>query len=117
MITREVKSTQNTIDSRDVIERLEWLTDEGGDEFLEELAMLQKLNKDGKDTFSEWEEGIILIREDYFVDYCEELLQDMGYLPKDFPQWIVIDWKQTAAYIAQDYSSVYLDGQEYYGRD
>ena len=53
------------------------------------------------------------IEEDDFEDYCEELVIDCGYIPKDFPSWIEIDWEATASNMKQDYSELDYQGITY----
>ena len=36
-------------------------------------------------------------------DFTQNLLDDLGYIPKDFPSWIEIDWEATASNVMQDY--------------
>lgn len=36
-------------------------------------------------------------------DFTQNLLDDLGYIPKDFPRWIEIDWEATASNVMQDY--------------
>jgi hypothetical protein len=50
------------------------------------------------------------------VDYCQELLEDIGDIPKGLPGYIVIDWEATAENLKADYSTVDFDGQTYYYR-
>lgn len=59
---------------------------------------------------------LILIRDDYFVDYCEELVSDIGDMPKDIPSYIVIDWEQTAENIKTDYFCIEINGTDYWTR-
>lgn len=65
---------------------------------------------------SDFRYGEMIIRNDYWEEYCEELLTDIGYIPKDFPSWIVIDWEATAVNLAQDYSFVIYNGEHFYIR-
>lgn len=44
------------------------------------------------------------------------MLVDIGYLPKDLPSWIEIDWNATAYNVRQDYDSVEYQGDTYWGR-
>ena len=62
---------------------------------------------------SEFSYGCTLIEEDDFEDYCEELVIDCGYIPKDFPSWIEIDWEATASNMKQDYSELDYQGITY----
>ena len=59
---------------------------------------------------------ITLIHESYFVEYCEELVKDVGDLPKEIPSYIEIDWDKTAENMKWDYSSIEIDGNTYYYR-
>lgn len=142
-MTRTISSSDSVIDSRDVTERLRELEDKRNDlveaqseattreditaarenleewdaEYGDELASLRKLNDDGEDASSEWSHGVALIRESYWVDYVQELLEDLGELPKHIPHYIVIDWDKTADNIRVDYSELEFDGVTFYYRD
>ena len=128
--------TDDIIDTRDLAELLEelealyeareeWEQDEGRDEDDEDdepnplddyqtelLAMLRSI-RDGME--SAWEDES-LISEHYFTDYMRELLEDCGYIPKDFPTWIEVDWEATAKNVKADYSTVEINGTDYYFR-
>lgn len=65
---------------------------------------------------SEWDFGIYFIEEDDFEEYVKELLEDCGYISRDFPSWITIDWTSTAENVKQDYTEVEFQGQTYYYR-
>jgi hypothetical protein len=65
---------------------------------------------------SEFEYGVTLVREDYWEEYVEDLLVEIGYLPKDLPCWIEIDWVSTAYNVKQDYEEVLYQGDTYLGR-
>jgi hypothetical protein len=60
--------------------------------------------------------GATLIHEDYFEEYCKELVEDCGYISKDFPSWIEVDWDATANNMSSDYTSVSYRGDDYYVR-
>jgi len=81
-------------------------------ENLEELEALQDL----KDEVSEWDDGNTLIPEEDWIDYVQELLIDIGDLPRNIPWYIEIDWDRTAENIAQDYGTVDYLGTTYYYR-
>lgn len=58
-----------------------------------------------------------LVRDSYWVDFCKEEVEDLGYIAKDFPWWIEIDWEQTSENMKQDYyTSGEFDGVTYWGR-
>jgi len=65
---------------------------------------------------SDWPYGAILIRDSYFVEYTQELLTDIGDLPRNLPAYIEIDWEKTAENIQVDYTSVGFDGVVYWIR-
>lgn len=61
-------------------------------------------------------DGFPLIPEGDFTDYARELCEEIGDIPKNFPSYIVIDWDATADNLKADYSTITLDGGEYYYR-
>lgn len=125
---REINNSQDVMDSRDIIARIDELEsmvndnndlpDDEREDLSEEeteLAALKAL-ADEADGSPDWPYGEVLIRESYWVDYVKELLEDTGDLPKDLPWYIEIDWDTTANNIAVDYSQVDFDGVTYYIR-
>lgn len=91
--------------------------DDEEDEYQTLLTTLEDLAGNGGDE--EWRGDwypITLIRDDYFVAYAQELLEDCGYIPKDFPSWIAIDWDKTAETVQQDYSWVNIGSEQYWYR-
>lgn len=122
---REISNSDDVIDSRDVIERIEELhaiaTDDDADpsdrtHANNELAVLQALQDEAEPYAPDWTYGATLIRDSYFVEYVQELVSDIGGLPRDLPDYIVIDWKATARNIRQDYFSVDFGGVTYWVR-
>ena len=81
----------------------------------EELTALLELREETEGMG--WEYGIQFISEAYFPEYTKELLADCGYIPADLPEWIVIDWDETAQNIAVDYATVDFRGVSYYYRE
>jgi len=35
-------------------------------------------------------------------EFAENTVEELGYMSKDFPSWIVIDWRATASYLMED---------------
>lgn len=113
---------QDIIDVRDIIERYEELEAEpdglpDAEERCALAALLDDLKGNGGDE--QWRGDwypVTLIRESYFTDYTRELCEDCGYIPKDFPHWIEIDWEATSRNVLVDYSSTEIDGVTYYYR-
>lgn len=113
--TEGITNNQDTIDSRDIIERIEYLEgmkeevelegDPMDEEEAEELQQLKALAEE-VDGYSGWDDGVQLIRESYFKEYCQELCEDIGDIPKDLPWYIVVDWEATARHLRVDYTGV-----------
>jgi hypothetical protein len=139
---REISNLDDIIDSRDVIARIEalesdveilaemrereTLTEEEQGELRDlaetvednagELAILRALAEEGNGV-GDWEFGATLIRDSYFVDYAQELAEDIGALPADagWPAYC-IDWERAARDLQMDYTSVDYDGVTYWVR-
>jgi len=128
-----VNNTDNTIDSRDVISRIEELRDELEEATLneeksmyflpdgtdvdsehEELTMLQALAEEGEDYATDWRHGETLIRKTYFTEYAEEFANDIGAM-ENTNTWPLnhIDWEAAAEDLAQDYTEIDFDGVSY----
>lgn len=116
----EISNTEDVLDVRDIIERFEELEnieikdDDEDQEFQTLQSLLDDLKGNGGDE--QWRGDwypITLIRDSYFVDYCEELVSDIGDLPREIPAYIAIDWEKTADNLRVDYSCVEYDGVEY----
>jgi len=69
--------------------------------------------------YGDFKYGETIIREDYWVEYCEELCKEVDGIPKDLPWYIAnhIDWEGVAKEIAMDYTYVTYDGEDYYIRN
>lgn len=103
--------TRSTPEWRDLLESKDQLSqwDESGE--ASELAALTAIMDDLKSSGGDerWRGDwypVTLIRDHYFTDYCRELTQDIGDLPKDIPAYIAIDWDATADNLRVDYSSL-----------
>jgi hypothetical protein len=79
----------------------------------DELKALLALQEEAEGYAEDWHHGTPLVRESYFMEYCQEMLEDMGDLPKNFPSYIVIDWDATADNLKMDYTEVDFDGVAY----
>ena len=117
-----IDNTQDIIDSRDIIDRIEELTEQfseidleaareawntdrlnNADDELIELFHLQDLAEECE-GYADWKYGELLIRDSYFTDYVYDLVRDVGDMPREIPSYIEIDWEATAKNIQQDYS-------------
>ena len=84
---------------------------------IEEITDIEKLEDEVNDYAGDnFEDGVYLIVEDDFEDFVEQDLEDCGYIPKDFPTWIEIDWEATANNVKVDYTEVTYQGSSYLGR-
>ena len=124
-------SSEDIIDVRDIIERVEELEEEreGLDktdpdrdadlaaEHCQLAHILEELKGYGGDE--QWRGDwypVTLIRESHFTDYTQEMLEDCGTIPRDLPHWVHIDWEATAREVKFDYSEVEIDGVTYFYR-
>lgn len=121
--TREITSSEDVIDSRDVVDRIAWLESERDydpegwtADLQEELVNLHRLAEQGEHDVSDWQYGEALIRYSHFTTYCRELIQDCGYISENFPNWIEIDWDATARNMRVDYVELTFDGVVYLAR-
>ena len=126
------RNTDDIIDSRDVIARIEEL-EESRDDYNEEhgegawqeiedgepeeLEALKALADDADGYCSDWAHGATLIRDSYFTEYAEELAGDIGAIDAN-AGWPArhIDWEAAADELKQDYTSVDFDGETYWMR-
>lgn len=139
----DFSNSDDTIDSRSVIERITDLEDDiynvlhpGDDdvsvdestldanslaeleELKEELAILKALADEASDYASDWTYGETLIRDSYFEDYAQQLAEDCCNVDFSKLTWPLtcIDWKQAAKELKYDYASVDYDGVTYWIR-
>jgi|SRR6185369_3316708 len=126
--TTSISNAEDVIDSRDVIARIEELEseleaehdDSEVDDVLDmkaELAILKALAEEAEDYAGDWRHGEALIRDSYFVEYAQQLAEDIGAIDKaaSWPN-TCIDWEQAARELQQDYTSVEFDGVTYWIR-
>ena len=134
-----ISNSDDTIDSRDVIARIEELTDkrdnwpvDGIEEPTQEqraaawiaecegehdeLTDLVALQEQAEGYTPDWKYGETLVRDSYFTEYVEEMLKECGDLPQDIPHYIVIDWDATANNVRMDYTSVEFGDVTYWTR-
>jgi len=114
-MNQSVSNTEDMLDSRDIIRRIEELEACGElDEEKAELYALKLLAQRVKSYSDDWEDGVTLIRDSYFVEYTKERCMDIGVLPKDIPPYLAIDWNKTAKNIRSDYFTINYGGVIYW---
>ena len=112
----------DTIDSRDVIARIEDLERVRGIEDLprksiNELKALTELAKEAFDYTEDWSDGTTLIRDSYFKAHAQDLAEDIGAIsPTDSWPINCIDWDRAARELKMDYTEVYFAGVSYWVR-
>ncbi len=86
--------------------------------FEEELKEIEEIDDVENELGSEFEYGVTLVDVDDFEDYCEELMEEFGYINKDTPQLIKnnIDYKGIAEDMKYYYTEVTYQGNSYLGR-
>ena len=117
-MTEEITNSEDLIDSRDIIARLEDLRedDELEDWEKDELEALTALDRDGRGLFSDsWEDGVGLIRDSYFEEHARQYAEDIGAISND-ARWPAncIDWNYAAEQLKADYTCLEFDGVEYW---
>ena len=117
----EINNTQDIIDSRDIIARIEELEaseelEELEEDEKEELEILQALDDEGR-GWPDWEHGTTLINDTYFTEYAQDLAEDLG-LVNDYTMWpaTCINWEYAAEQLQNDYALIDFDGTEYWVR-
>lgn len=89
----------------------------GLDDEVEELAKLKSLQEQCE-GYSDWKHGEMLIRDDYFETYAQNLAEELGYIKRDVHwPYTCIDWEKAANELQMDYTSVDFDGATYWIRN
>jgi hypothetical protein len=143
MPNTEICNTDDVIDSRDVIARIEELEGERdsfeidaeildepdtignvevewaiqNEDDAKELKVLIELAEEAEGYASDWRYGETLIRDSYFEDYARQLAEDIGAI-KENASWPnnYIDWEAASEALKLDYTSVEFDGVTYWVR-
>lgn len=118
-MSNEFSNMDDVIDVRDIIARYEEIEDTEAADELEELATLTGIlsELDGMGGDEQWRGDwypVTLIRNSYFENAMDEMLDDIGELPKDLPYYLSITVDYHA--LQMDYSSIEIDGVTYWTR-
>lgn len=106
------ESTESEIESIDEVE--EWPDDLYKD--YEDYQNIVEFAAELKNNATDYAYGEGVIRWDYWEDYVKQLIEDCGYISKDFPSFIEVDWNATAENVSDDYAIITYDGDDYYVR-
>lgn len=70
------------------------------------------------ECLSDYKYGEAIIHEYYFAEYCEQLCEDIGDIPRELPGYIAnhIDWDGVADELLTDYTGFDYNGETYYAR-
>ena len=84
---------------------------------VDELVTLKEFAEYASGYDSDWEYGEGFIRDSYFVEYAQELADDIGAIDSN-AGWPLnnIDWDGAARDLQMDYSAVELDGVTFWTR-
>ena len=113
--------TEDVIDSRDIIERYDELAaiEELTEDELNEKTALEKLRAKGEAS-PDWDYGETLIRESYFEDYIEQLIDDCypevskALYSGEWPmRHLKLDIEDAASEAKVDYFEVEFNGSTY----
>lgn len=122
---RDISSYDDIIDSRDVIERIEWLSDNDNyedseisrDDVTKELTALTDLAKQGEDYLEDWQYGVTLVRDSYFETYAQEFAEELDLIPANTAwPFTCIDWEQAASELQIDYTDIEFSGVTYWAQ-
>lgn len=110
-------------DFEDAITVIENLRDNGSFDFIaawsDDISQIEAIDEleNEVDDYSgdNFEDGVTLIEECDFEEYCEDLMKDCGYISNDLPAIIEnnIDWSGISEDIRIDYTEVEYEGRTY----
>lgn len=128
--------TDDIMDTRDITVRIQELKDEWSEvtendfedynlsyddlkvglseEDAEELLALMELQEEAGSSYFDNEESFI--SDEYFTEYAQDMIKDVGYISAEVPSWIEIDWERTAQNVRMDYTSFEFRGTTYWIR-
>lgn len=111
----QIEAAQTALDeAKEELEDAQKALADWEDEYLPELEALEDCAEELENYCDS--SGETLINEDYFTEYCEELVSDIGDLPRVIPSYIEIDWEATAENLKADYSTIEINGNTFYYR-
>jgi len=128
-MTEEITNDQNIIDSRYILNRIEYIDELlTGDDLVtgEDDLEIESITKEFEilrdlveqcEGCGDFKHGEALIRGSYFQEYAEELAYDTGVIKHDY-SWPLchINWEEAADALKQDYMSVNFYGEDYWIR-
>ena len=112
----DTRSTPEWDDLKEARAQLqEWRQSEEAAELAQLVALMEELKGYGGDE--QWRGDwypLTLIRDSYFEQYMDQLIDDIGDIPRDLPAYVRVELDYTM--LQQDYTSVEIDGVDYWYR-
>jgi hypothetical protein len=89
---------------------LNWL-EENGDEFVTLLEIKEEVEQ----YTSDWDSGAFIIADNHFEDYAQELAEDTGAIDRN-AKWPLqfVDWGMASDALKEDYTEIIIDGVSYW---
>lgn len=121
MYQTEIDNYADVLDVRDIIEKYQDIQeDENEQDYAVELkTLLDDLRGNSGDH--QWEGAwypVTLIRDSYFMEYAQQLAEDIGLISDTATGWpyTCIDWQRAADELQMDYTCVDFAGVHYWYR-
>lgn len=111
MTRTEISNNDDMIDSRDIERLREWGNGTTGDDALDQFA------DEGHAALADWEYGVTLVRDSYWVTYVQDLAYDCGLVTGD-ERWPLscVDWERAARELQYDYCPLQYGNVTYWAR-
>lgn len=119
----EISSTDDLIDSRNVVTRFEELSYASDNDFIDddeklELKSLARLIMKGIDL-EDWDHGAILVHSGYFTEYIKDYMQEAEAEALNVMANIFkanLDWEGIADDMRHDFTIIEWEGETFYTR-
>lgn len=106
----------NDADDDEAKEKAEAALAEWDDEHGEAYEALKDFCDSAEQYCADWVHGVQLILDEHWTEYAEQLTDDLGVINQRLPEWVVIDWEQTAENLKADYTAVEWGAYTYWVR-
>lgn len=134
MAKHTVNNTMLTLDSCEIIKRIDELENhelerahnaegdivklddfsEDEAEAYEEWSTLKALANEAEQYSSDWEDGVTIIRDNHFLEFIREQEEYEGVIG-ELPTWVSIDWKASIETLKdEEYTELDFDGVTYW---
>jgi len=83
-------------------------------DILQLINIITEINNLEEEVGIYFQYGVTLISKNYFLDYVKDFVTDCGYIPRNLPHWIEINWESTAENLKVDYIETVFRDLEFY---